>query len=249
MELMDYLKMIYKRLGLIVLIVLISCTLSGALFIQTSHSTYQAVSKLIVNKTNIVDGQQLIDTTTVGANIMLINTYKELIKSEPVLQEVIKQNPQFKLTTSKLASLMKVTSAVNSQVMSISITDTSYQLAAQMANAIAHVFKESLPVIMNVDNVNILNEASLNEPTEPMQTSLIVVLFVTVVIAAFLAVLLVFLLDYFDRTLKTEADVMRMLGEAPLISGVHMKKKSMKLLKSPAPVKQGGEAARAKLIH
>jgi capsular polysaccharide biosynthesis protein len=249
MELMDYLKMIQKRLGLIVLLVLISCTLSGALFIQTSHSTYQAVSKVIVNKTNIVDGQQHIDTTTVGANIMLINTYKELIKSQPILQDVIKQNPQFGLTTSKLASLMKVTSAANSQVMSISIQDTSYLRAAQIANAIAHVFKESLPVIMSVDNVNILNEASLSEPTEPVQTSLIVVLFVTVVVSVFLAILLAFLLDYFDRTLQTEADVVRMLGKPPLISVVQMKKKSMKLLKSPAPVKQGGEATRAKLIH
>jgi capsular polysaccharide biosynthesis protein len=249
MELMDYLKTIQKRLGLIILLVLISCTLSGGLFIQTSHPTFQAISKLIVNKTNIVDGQQNIDTTTVGANIMLINTYKELIKSEPILQEVIKQNPLFKLTASKLASMMKVTSAVNSQVMSIAIQDTSYQRAAQIANAIAHVFKESLPVIMNVDNVNILNEASLNEPSDPIQTSLIVVLFVTVIIAAFLSILLAFLLDYFDRTLQTEADVARLLGEPPLISVVQMKKKSIKLLKSPVPIKQGGEAARAKLIH
>ncbi|CAK4863915.1 unnamed protein product [Aphanomyces euteiches] len=133
--------------------------------------------------------------------------------------------------------------------MSISIQDTSYLLAAQMANAIAHVFKESLPVIMNVDNVNILNEASLTEPTEPVQTSLIVVLFVTAIVAGFLAILLAFLLDYFDHTLQTEADVMRLLGESPLTSVAQMKKKSMKLLKSPAPAKQGGEAARAKLIH
>src|SRR4051812_45134492 len=132
MELQDYLKTIQKRLGLIILLVLVSCTLSGVLFIQTSHSTYQAVSKLIVNKTNVVDGQQNIDTTTVGANIMLINTYKELIRSEPILQEVIRQNPQFKLTVSKLVSLMKVSSAANSQVMSIMIQDTSYQQAAQI---------------------------------------------------------------------------------------------------------------------
>jgi capsular polysaccharide biosynthesis protein len=249
MELMDYVKTIQKRLGLIVLIVLISCTLSGGLFIQTSQPTFQAVSKLIVNKTNVIDGQQQVDTTTVGANIMLINTYKELIKSEPILQQVIKQNPQFKLTASKLASLMKVTSGVNSQVMSISIQDTSYQRAAKVANAIAHVFKDSLPVIMNVDNVNILNEASLSESTDPVQTSLIVVLFVTVIIAAFLSILLAFLLDYFDRTLQTEADVARLLSEPSLISVVHMKKKSIKLLKSPVPIKQGGEAARVKLIH
>jgi capsular polysaccharide biosynthesis protein len=249
MELLDYLKTIQKRLGLIVLLVLVSCTMSGVLFIQTSHSTYQAVSKLIVNKTNVADGLQHIDTTTVGANIMLINTYKELIRSEPILQEVILQNPQLKLTVSRLASLMKVSSAANSQVMSITIQDTSYRQAAQIANAIAHVFKESLPAIMNVDNVNILNEASLTEPTEPIQTSLIVVLFVTFVVAAFLAVLLAFLLDYFDRTLHSEADVMKFLGEPPLISVVKMKKKSMKLLKSPVPVKQGGEAARAKLSH
>jgi hypothetical protein len=42
---------------------------------------------------------------------------------------------------------------------------------------------------------------------------------------------------------------MRFLGEPPLITVVQMKKKSMKQLKSPAPVKQGGEAAHAKLIH
>jgi capsular polysaccharide biosynthesis protein len=207
------------------------------------------VSKLIINKTNVVDGQQHIDTATVGANIMLINTYKELIKSEPILQEVIKQNPQLHLTVSKLAALMKVSSIVNTQVMNITVQDISYQRAAQIANAIAHVFKESLPAIMNVDNVNILNEASLNEPTDPIQTSLIAVLFVTFVVALFLAILFAFLLDYFDRTLHSEADVMRFLGEPPLITVVQMKKKSMKQLKSPAPVKQGGEAAHAKLIH
>lgn len=249
MELMDYLKIIQKRLGLIALLVLISCTLTGVLFIQTSHSSYEAVSKLIVNKTNVVEGQQHIDTTTVGANIMLINTYKELIKSEPILQEVIQQNPQLRLTASKLASLMKVTSAANSQVMSITVKDSSYLQAAQIANAIARAFKESLPAIMNVDNVNILHEASLSEPTEPIQTSLVVVLIVAVIVSMFLSIFLVFVLDYFDRTLYSEADVMRILGEPPLISIVKMKKKSMKLLRSPLPVKQGGEAARAKLSH
>jgi capsular polysaccharide biosynthesis protein len=249
MELLDYLRVIQKRLGLIVLLVLISCTLSGSLFIQTSHSAYQAVSKLIVNKTNVVGGQQQIDTTTVGANIMLINTYKELIRSEPILQEVIKQNPQLHLTVSKLALLMKVSSVANSQVMSITIQDSSYERAAQIANAVVHVFKDSLPKIMNVDNVSILTEASLSEQTDPIQTSFIVVLFVTLVVSTVLSVLLVFLLDYFDHTVHSESDVMKLLGATPLITITQMRKKSMKPIKSSVPAKQGGEAGRAKLSH
>jgi capsular polysaccharide biosynthesis protein len=249
MELLDYLEAIKKRIWLVLLIVLSACTLSGVLFILTSKPAYQAVSRIIVNKTIEVDGKKKIDQTLVGANIMLINTYKELIKSEPILQSVITQNAKLQLTVQELISNVKVTSTPNSQVMSITVKESSNERAVIIANAVAHVFQNEVPKIMSVDNLSILSEASLTAPSQPIQTSMTLVLVISFIVSTFLSVILVFLLDYFDRTVRTEADVEKALGDLPLVSVNQMHSKALKLVNSPVSSKKAGDVTHAKLSH
>jgi capsular polysaccharide biosynthesis protein len=249
MELLDYLEAIKKRIWLVLLIVLSTCTISGTLFMLTSKPTYQAVSRIIVNKTNEVDGKKKIDQTLVGANIMLINTYKELIKSEPILQSVVAQNPQLHLNAQELVSNVKITSTPNSQVMTITVKESTNERAVIIANAVAHVFQNEVPKIMSVDNLSILSEASLTAPPQSSQTSLTLVLLISFIVSTFLSIILAFLLDYFDLTIRTEADVEKALGDLPLVSIHQIKNKVLKLVNSPVTSIKAGDVTHAQLSH
>jgi capsular polysaccharide biosynthesis protein len=241
MELFDYLQTIRKRIWLIVWLIVFSCTASGILFTQLNHPQYQALSKIVVNKTNAADSKLGVDPSSVSANIMLVNTYKQLITSEPILQDVLAQNTQLHLTIGQLEKLIKVSSFVSSQVVTIAVEDKSYERAARIANAVARVFKDDLFKIMNMDNITILSEASPNATTEPIQTSFWLVLIVSFIVSATASILLAFLVDYFDRTLYSEEDVERVLGLFPLVTISRMKQKTMSSVRSHATTKKVGE--------
>ncbi|GGG21766.1 YveK family protein [Paenibacillus abyssi] len=224
MELKQYMKIIQKKLWLIAAIVLIACLGTAVKSFYFTTPIYEANAKLIVNQT--VQNNEL----TVGAvqtNVMLINSYKEIIQSAAIMDKVIEQHPEFELTREQLASNITVSSANNSQVMNLSYTDASYEKAANIVNAVSNVFKEQIPTIMKIDNVTILNEANVNDTANPINISPIMNILIGFVVALMMALGLVFLLDYLDDTIKSEAELEEALGIPMLALVTKMNKEDL----------------------
>ena len=93
MELKGYLKVIRKKLLLIASIVLAACVLTGIKSFLYTDPVYQASAKLIVNQSFEVDGKQMVDWSSIQSNIMLINSYKEIIDSAAILDKVVSKYP------------------------------------------------------------------------------------------------------------------------------------------------------------
>ena len=55
-----------------------------------------------------------------------------------------------------------------SKVVYIGVTDPNPEQAVTIANKIAEVFKEEIPLLLNVDNINILSVAKLSENPTPV---------------------------------------------------------------------------------
>jgi capsular polysaccharide biosynthesis protein len=241
MSLIDYLKIIRNRLVLIISIIVVVCAIAGVLNSKYSHPSYQASSKIIVNKLNDVDGQPFIDQGNLAVNIMLINTYRELIKTPPILERVVELHPELDITVNELARIMKVTTVNGSQIMTISVQDPSYARASDIVNALTKVFKSEIPKIMRVENVEILSEANSANQSAPQETGIIYVLLISFIVSATLAVLLAFLLESFDRRMKDAEDVENLLGIPVLVSVAEIKKKHLKRIKSITPFKRVGD--------
>lgn len=217
LDLKDYIKIIMKRIWIIIAIVLL-CTVSTGIasyfFIQP---IYEASTKLIVNKSNERPGLDQVDINSINLNIRLIDTYKEVIKTPRIMDKVVKDYPEFNLTSEELIKKIKVSSVNNTQVMTVVVQDRSYEKAANIVNAVSKVFQKEIPSIMKVDNVSLLNEAMPNDKPIPVKPNPMLNIAVSFVVSLMAAVGLVFLIEYFDDSIKTEDDVKQFL-ELPTLA-------------------------------
>lgn len=242
MNLFDYLKIIRRRAVLILTIVIVMCGIAAVMQSQLAKPVYQASSKIIVNQTDTtIDGQQLIDQSKLAVNIMFINTYKELIKTPPVLEEVVRLHPELDITANELAGKMNVTSAQGSQIMTITVEDGSFERASNIVNALTKVFKEEIPKIMRIENVDVLSESNPSNQSEPQETSLVYVVLISLIVSSILGVMIAFLLEYFDRSMRDPDDIERLLGIPVLASVSKIKKRQLKNLKTIPSYKRVGE--------
>ncbi|WP_127531048.1 YveK family protein [Paenibacillus kobensis] len=245
MELKHYFRIIRKRLLLISSIVLVVCVLAGIRSFVYTSDIYQANAKLIVNQSVNVNGVQRLDWSSIQSNIMLINSYKEIVHSSAILNKVVDQYPELNMTPVQLNGIISVSAANDSQVMNITAVDSSYERAVDIANAVSTVFKKEIPSIMHVDNVTILSEADASVGGAPINSSPIVAIIISFIVSLMLAVGLAFLLDYLDDTVKSEEDIVQTL-ELPMLSYISkINKSDMKVRRSRSVQQKAGEGAYA----
>lgn len=218
MELKQYFRVLQKKWWLIVAIVIIAITASGIKSYLFTTPIYAANAKLIVNQSSDEGGATL-NASTIQTSIVLINTYKEIIKSSAIMNKVVEEYPNLGESAWELSAKISVTSANNSQVMNLFYEDTSYAKAAEIVNVVSAVFKEQIPRIMNVDNITILSVADATASPTPINFNPVMNILISFVVSLMLAIGFVFLLDYLDDTLKTEADITEIL-EVPILAVV-----------------------------
>ncbi|KOP65418.1 lipopolysaccharide biosynthesis protein [Bacillus sp. FJAT-18019] len=224
MELKQYFRVLQKKWWLIATIVIIAITATGVKSFYFTTPVYAANAKLIVNQSG--DGGASLNASTIQTSIFLINSYKEIIKSSAIMNKVVEEYPNLGQSAWQLSAKISVTSANNSQVMNLIYQDTSYANAAEIVNAVSAVFKEQIPHIMNVDNITILSEADPAAKPAPINFNPIMNLLISFAVSLMLAVGLVFLLDYLDDTVKSEAEILETLDDVSVLAVVGMMSKA-----------------------
>lgn len=212
LELKDYFRIIAKRWWFVAIAIAVCCIPVALHERYMTKPTYEAGTKLIVTNTSRSANQAGLDQNEITSNIMIINTYKEIIKSPAIMDKVTSENPEIKRSTKDLIDNVKVTASTNSQVMSITIQDSSQRQAVLIVNAVSGIFKREIPKIMNVDNVTILSEAKLSEHPQPVPSNLLMKLIVFFMVACILSISLIFLREYWDDSIKSEEDVRKYLN-------------------------------------
>ncbi|MER2125816.1 Wzz/FepE/Etk N-terminal domain-containing protein [Solibacillus sp.] len=210
-SLQEIFKTLKKRMPLILL-----CTFGAALiaaiisfFLMTP--IYQASTQVLVNQKKDTVAQQQVTTADIQSNLQLINTYNEIITS-PAILTVVSENLDMGLSAAQLKEKIAVSNANNSQVLNISVQDETYNIAVDIANEVVEVFKEKIPSLMNVDNVNVLSPAEPMEDASPIKPSKLLNVAIGLVLGLMVGVGLAFLLEFLDTTVKTEDDVEQLLN-------------------------------------
>jgi capsular polysaccharide biosynthesis protein len=238
MELKQYFRMIQKKWWLIVAIIVIAIVATGVKSFYFTTPIYSANAKLIVNQSTSGNGAGTLDTGTIQTSIVLINSYKEIIKSSAIMDKVVEKFPDLGATSKQLTSMISVTSASNSQVMNLVYQDTSYVKAANIVNAVSTVFKDQIPQIMNVDNITILSKADTTASPGSININPIRNILISLVISLMMAIGLVLLLDYLDDTLKTEAEIFEVLDVSVLAVVGKITKRDLKTSRRTAALQK-----------
>ncbi|UVI27910.1 YveK family protein [Paenibacillus spongiae] len=212
LDLKHYISIIRKRIWIVALVVVLGTAAAGVISYMLIKPVYQAYTKLIVNSPNIKAGMLQLDLNAINTNISLINTYKEIIRTPAIMDLVVQKHPEFGVTTEELMQKITFSSVNGTQVVTLTYTDHDYKKAANIVNAISEVFQEQIPQIMMVDNVYLLHMAKVEKMPSPVKPNPKVNMAISFVLCFLLGIGIILLLDYFDDTIKTEADVERALG-------------------------------------
>lgn len=140
----------------------------------------------------------------INANKNLIDTYTEVVKSHRVLDRV-KREMLIDDSYEQLVKKINVSSLKDTEIISISVVDANHYHAFELANSIAEVFTSEIGLIYNDKSVNVLDRAV--EPQKPYNVDVVKQEAIYLAAGVVLATAIIFLMFYFDRTIKTTEQI------------------------------------------
>ncbi|ASS74408.1 hypothetical protein CIG75_05015 [Tumebacillus algifaecis] len=198
-----YFTAVKKRIGLLILIVAFAVGTSTYLSVFVVTPTYKATASLLVNTDPTISSEYLLNE--VLTNQKVIKTYNEIIKSHLVLQEVIAKL-SLQLKPEELGKLVKVVNNADSSVFTITVNYPNQEEAIKIANELAGVFTLKVGQLMQVDNVVMIDRATMDKsskvsPNITMNVAIALILSTMAAVGAF------GLREYLDSTIKSREEI------------------------------------------
>ena len=219
-ELFEFIK---KKIGLLITITVVICLLGCiyGLFIQ--KPMYKSYTTIILGG-NETTASQTITQSDITLNKNLVDTYAEIVKSRRVLEQVIAEL-DLEETYEELSNKISVSSVNNTEIIKITVADSNPIEAKNVANVTANCFSKEVVKLYNMNNVNVLDEA--NEANEPYNINIPKQVIIYFFIGIIIALSILFIIFYFDRTIKSVEQVEQKI-KLPILGGVEEYKKGGK---------------------
>lgn len=204
-------SLIKKKMALILSMMLVGIGIASLItfFIITPKysSSAQLLAKMAQNENNSVN------VNDVNANLMLINTYKDVIKSNVVIDEVYEtlvKKVDFKGDEAELRGMVSVEQSQNSQMFTVKATTSNPEESQLIANSISKVFQKKAKDLIDVDKVSIIAEAPLNE--KPVSPDNKVNILIGAILGLFVGLAIAILTQLMDKTIKEDKFITDQLG-------------------------------------
>ena len=198
-DLFDYYK---SKMGVVILFITLVGILGClyGLFIQ--KPMYKSSTSIILIS-EAKDNSQL-TYNDVSVNQNLVSTYSEIVKSKRILNQVI-NNLKLDYSYGALSNNIEVSSVTGTQIIKITVTDENSKTAMKVANEIGKVFAKEIPELYNISNVNILDTAE--QATEASNINIVKQSIISLFIGLIFGLGIVFVMYYFDRTVKKASQI------------------------------------------
>lgn len=209
-DLVELLGVILHNLWIIIVsgVIVAAVALLVSYFIITPK--YESVTKIyVISKTNA-------DTMTYSdlqAGSTLTKDYKELVKSRPVLEEVLAETG-IDVELKDLEEQITVEVPTDTRIVSITVEDKDPYEARIIADSVRIAAAKHIQEVMDTEAVNVVEEASL--PIEKSSPSILKNTAIGYAVGLFLAIAIVIINYIMDDTIKTPDDVEKFLGVSVL---------------------------------
>lgn len=215
-DLLALLRLFWKYLWLIVFLgVLLGVgSLAYTFFCVTPQ--YSASTTIYINNSIMTDTVTTISASDLSASAQLATTYKAVIKSDRVLDQVIEKE-NLDMSAGQLAGKISAVSVDNTEILKISVTDSDPKRAARIANTIAAVAPDEISDIIDGSSVKIVDEAKI--PTVRSSPNYRKNTFLGALIGVLIGIVFVIIRQVMDVTVHGEDDLEDDLDEfgIPLI--------------------------------
>ena len=169
--------------------------------------TYTSTTRIYV--VNQATDNNNLSAQDLQAGAFLVKDYKEIITSNDVLSEVIKDE-KLNMTEAELAKMISVNIPTDTRLISISVNAKTGQDAQTLANKVREVASEKIKNVTKVEDVTTLGEAKL--PESPSSPNIKLNVLLGAVLGAFLAVVGVLVREILDDRVRRPEDVEDALG-------------------------------------
>ncbi len=163
----DILKYVLTKLHIVAIIFAVVLIIGEVYTNFLKTPLYQSETQVVLLNDN---NNTTITATDVQLSNNLVKTYAEIVKSSNVLNQVAK-NLNNGYTADSLKSKLTISTVTSTQLITIKVSDKSATEAQLIANEVAKVFKKEIKNIYNIDNVQIVDTASL--PGAPYNINLV----------------------------------------------------------------------------
>lgn len=201
-EVYSYFK---SRLLWMILAIVVIVIIGNVYTILTRVPMYQSNTTIVL----VGESKKEYSQTDSQLNQNLIGTYSEIITSRKVLQQVI-DNLKLKMTVDELSKNITTSSVEDTEIIRITVNNEKKKMAAEIANEVADVFSDEIQDIYNLENVAIIDKAE--ESDAPYNINYLKDNIIYLMIGVVLSFGVVFVMYYFDTTIKSSETVEEKLG-------------------------------------
>ena len=201
-EVYTYFK--FKILWIIIAIVVI-IVIGNIYTIITRVPMYQSNTTLVL----VGESKKGYSQSDSVLNQNLIGTYSQIITSRTVLSQVI-DNLKLDISTNELSKNISTSSVENTEIIKITVNSPKRKQAAKIADEVANVFSKEVQDIYNLENVTIIDKAEV--ATSPYNINYVKDNIIYLIIGIVLSFGVVFVMYYFDTTIKSSEVVEEKLG-------------------------------------
>ena len=211
-ELFDY---FFRRAYIIIITALVFLVGGLTYTVFLKEPLYKSdVNVILVSKNSQSSSLQ----SEITANQKLAATYRELVTSRSVLNEVI-EDLDLTYTVSQLQKMISVQNVNETEIIKITVSSSKPKEAKEIANVVAIKFQDEVKDIYNLENVSIVDKAVLAK--EPYNINVVKESIIYIALGVVLSCGVIFVIYYFDNTIKSIDQVEKRLG-IPVIGTVPM---------------------------
>ncbi|HWQ22203.1 MAG TPA: Wzz/FepE/Etk N-terminal domain-containing protein, partial [Clostridia bacterium] len=206
----DLLAILRRRWSIVVVTVLICVGAAGMLSYVVLSPVYRSETSLVVTRRQPTPTGDSASYDQLQAYHALALTYAEIITSRAVLQDTI-DTLRLPETVEQLAKMTAAEVAGDTGVILVSVRDTDSTRAALIANTVASSFVDQLPKLLSRnDSVSVIDRAV--PMTDQVTPRPLLNIAVALAGSLMLGIVLAFLVDSSDDTIRTTGDVQRLFG-------------------------------------
>lgn len=211
-----------KRISIIIAITVffLMTGIVYTMFIKTP--LYEGKTTLILVNRDLDNSNSTITQSDIVLNQKLVSTYTQIVKSKKVLKQVI-SDLKLNYSYSELYNMVGVSGIQDTEIIKISVSNENPELAASIANSVASIFKEEVSEIYHLENITIIDKAEVAK--NPYNIKIVKTAGICFIGGIAISVMLLFILYYFDTSIKSSEEVEKKLGIAVIGTIPHVGKR------------------------
>jgi capsular polysaccharide biosynthesis protein len=191
------------------LLILVAALILGGLAALVSKTLiapqYESTSKIYI----LTQSTSITSIADIQLGTQLTTDYLELIKSRPVVEQVI-ENQKLDLTYEELLDKLVVANPPDTRILNITVRDTNPYMAKVIANDFAAVARKQISEIMKTEEPTVVEDAVVAD--DPASPNTLMNTLIGLLLGGLVCIFVVILRDILDDTVKSPEDIENALG-------------------------------------